>query len=117
MRSMAWCVGNLGKGGEYAEREGRMGGGAWVVGVGQAGQAGEEVEGMESGSMGQGGSRRSWKGGGRSGPGGGEPWGQEPWVHDKHGRRGSAGWGWGLGVGVEQGPETGPALAAMQVEG
>ena len=37
-----------------------------VVGVGQAGQAGEEVEGMESG-MGQGGSRRSWKGGGRSG--------------------------------------------------
>ena len=37
MRSMAWCVGNLGKGGEYAEREGRMGGGAWVVGVGQAG--------------------------------------------------------------------------------
>ena len=63
MRSMAWCVGNLGKGGESAEREGRMGGGAWVVGVGQAGQAGEEV----------GGSRRSWKGGGRSG----ELWGQE----------------------------------------
>ena len=39
-----------------------------MVGVEQAGQ----VEGMESGSMGQGGSRRSWKGGGRSGQIGGK---------------------------------------------
>ena len=80
---------------------------------------------MESGSMGQGGSRRSWKGGGRSGQRAEMHWGPlksaekpHPWAVDHepmgpgamgpvgggvHGGWGWGGWGrgWGLGVGVE----------------
>ena len=111
MRSMAGCVAGLGKGRAKGGWAGN--GGAWVVGVEQAGQAGE-VEGMESGSMGQGGSRRSWKGGGRSGQraeGAGMHWGPlksaekpHPWAVDHEpmgpGAMGPV-WGWGrLGVGV-----------------
>ena len=59
MTSMAGCVGGLGIGGDYAEREGRKGGG-----------------------------RRAWVGVGAEKPHAGahEPMG--PWVHEGHGRRG-----------------------------
>ena len=61
---------------------------------------------MESGSMGQGGSRRSWKGGGRSGPGGGSHGARSHGSMTSMGggavRGGGGGWGWGWSRGQKQ---------------